>query len=120
MWTSLSHMTSGRNSTGNPDVSTYDRVGADVDAAQDRGSCINGDTVTDDRVTRNAFDNLPVLGFWEGAGTQCDTLVNFHIVANDAGSAYDNTCAVIDKKSAPNFSARMDVDAGQAVANLGH
>ena len=113
-------MTPGWNVLGNPDVSTYDRVGVDVDAAQDRGSCINGDTVTDDRVTRNALDDLPVLGFWERAGTQCDALVNFHIVANDAGSTYDNTCAVIDKEPAPNFSTRMDVDAGQTVANLGH
>ena len=47
-------------------------------------------------MTRYALDGMPLVVEWEAAGTECDALVEFYIVADDTCGADDDTCAVVD------------------------
>ena len=118
--TLLHYMAFCRDVLGDPDITTNDRIGTDEDAAQNRGSSINGDAITDDWVAVNTLDDVPFIRLWEGARSKGDPLVNFYIIPNNACRPNNDPCSMINEKATSNFSARMNIDTGKAVAYFGH
>jgi len=116
----LHYMAICRDVFGNPDITTNDGIGTDEDAAQDSGSSINGDAITDDGVAFNTLDDVPFFRPWEGARSKCDPLVNFYIIPNNACRPNNDPCSMINEKATSNFSTRMNIDTGKAMAYLGH
>ncbi len=76
----------------NPDIGSHHAALADGDAAQDGGVGIDDDVVLQDRVARDSLDRVAVLVQWETLGPQRYALIEFHIVADDAGGADDHRC----------------------------
>ena len=55
-----------------------------------------------------------------GERAQGDTLVDLHVVANDAGLANHDASPVIDEERLAHRGAGVDVDAGSTVCELAH
>ena len=54
----------------------------------------------------------------ETLGTQCDTLVQFHVIADDAGRTDYDTRTVVNGKMMSDLRTRMDVDSGFGVSHF--
>ena len=61
---------------------------------------------------------MPVLP--PAPGAEGDAVVEFDVVADVAGFADDDACAVVDAKAFANSGAGIDVDAGFAMRDFGH
>ena len=97
---------------GNPDVGSHHASLSDGDASENGGVGIDDDIVFEDRVARNALDRVAVLVEWEALGTEGDTLVELHVVADDAGGSDDHTRAMVDGEVFADGGLRVDVDTG--------
>ena len=70
-------------------------------------------------MARNAFDWLALFVEREALSTQCYSLIDLDMTANDAGGADYYPCTVVDGEIIANLSGRMDVDARFAMRHLG-
>ena len=59
----------------------------------------------------NALDGVSVVVKREALGSQSDTLIELHVVADDAGSANHHTRSMVDGEMMTDGSRGMDVDA---------
>lgn len=68
----------------------------------------------------NALDGVAVVVERETLGSQGDSLVELHVVADDAGGPDDYARAVVDGEMVADGSRRMDVDASLGMGHLGN
>lgn len=102
----------GRYTFRHPDVTADGGTFADGDTSQDGGVGIDNHIVFQYRVAGNSFDRIPLLVAGEALGSQGDSLIQFHVVTDDAGRSDDYTCAVVNSKVVSDLGTRMDVDTG--------
>src|SRR5262249_21919802 len=107
------------DAVGEPDVAADAGAPADGDAAEDGGAGVDDDIVLDDGVAGVALDGPAVVVGGEALGPQGDALVEAHPLADDAGLPDDDAGAVVDEEARADLRARVDVDAGRAVGELG-
>ena len=93
-----------------PDVAADNGVVADGDTAQDAGIAIDGDVVLDDGMAGDV-EHVAVSVFLEALGTQCHTLIERHVAADDTGLANNHSSSMINGKVFANLCTGMDVDA---------
>ena len=84
---------------------------SDGDASQYGGVGVYDDVILQYRMARNALDGLAVFVQRETLGTEGDTLIQLHVVTDDARLADNHTRAVVDGEETTDFGSRMDVDA---------
>ena len=102
-----------------PDVTTDGRVVANGDATQYRSVRIYRHVVFDNRVTRY-IQHVAVSIILEALGTQCDTLIQRDVVANDTRLTNHDTRAVVDGEVLADGGTRMDIDTRLGVGLLGN
>lgn len=108
----------GRDGAGDEGVGANDRISADDRfTAEDRRTGVNGHVVFNGGVALHTAQALAAPG---GQTTEGDTLINFHMLANDGGFTDDDAGTVINEEVTANGGAGMDIDAGDAVGMLGH
>src|SRR5678809_990454 len=90
-------MTSCRHALSEPHVPTDDRLLADGDAPQDRGTSVDHHIILQDRMARLSFNQIAVLPFCEPLGAKSHGLIETDTPSNDAGFPDDDTGPVIDK-----------------------
>ena len=100
----------GGHIVGHPDVAADNRVVANGDTAQNAGITVDGDIVLDDGMT-GYVEHISVSVFLEALGTECHTLIERHVTANDTGLANNHSCTMINGKVFAYLCAWMDVDA---------
>ena len=110
---------SGRNAFGQPHIATDRRAAPDGDAAEDRRTGIDDDVVLDDRVAWVALAQFAAVADLKAPRSKGHRLVEAHVAADDRRLADDDACAVIDEESLADLSARVDVDAGLGMGDLG-
>ena len=93
--------TLGNHATGfhifvHPHVAADDGVSANGDASQNGRIGVDDDIILDNRVARNTFYRFPVLVERKTFGTECYTLIDFDMVADDGRFAYHCAGAVVD------------------------
>ena len=93
-------------------VFTYDGI-----AAENGGSCVNGDIVQNCRVALFARKSLAAS---RGKSSQRNALINLHILADDCGFANHNAGTVVDKEVLADGCTRMDVNARFGVGVFCH
>lgn len=101
-----------------PDVPSHGSSPSDGDSSQDGGVGINDDVVLQNGVSGNAFDRVPFFIQREALGSQGHSLIEFHVIADDAGSAYHDSRAVVDGKMMAYLCTGMDVDACFRMSHL--
>lgn len=92
---------------GNPYVGSHYAAFSDGDATEDGGIGVDDDIIFEDRVARDSLDRVAVLIEWETLGSEGYTLVEFHIVADDAGSSNHHTRTVVDGEVLADGSLRV-------------
>ena len=80
---------------------------------------VNHHFVLDDRMPRATFDQGAILANLEALGAQGDSLIEPRAPADDRRLADDDTGPVIDEKPFADLGARMNIDAGLGVSDLG-
>ena len=105
---------------GHPYVGAHDAAFSDGDSAQDGGVGIYDDIVFQDRVARDSLDRIAVLIQRETLGSECHTLVELHVVADDAGGTDNHTRAMVDGEVVADGSLRIDIDTRLRVCQLRH
>ena len=95
---------------GHPYVGTNDAAFADGDSAQDGGVGIHDDIVFQDRVARDSLDRVAVLIEWKTLGSEGYTLLEFHVVADDAGGSDYHTRSMVDGEVVTDGSLWIDID----------
>ena len=105
---------------GHPHVGSHDAAFSDGDSAQDGGVGIYDDVVFQDRVARDSLDRIAVLIQWETLGSEGDTLVELHVVADDAGGTDNHTRAMVDGEVVADGSLRIDIDTRLRVCQFRH
>lgn len=84
---------------GQPDVAADDAAVTDFGAAaKDGGSGVNDHIAADVRVALPALDQRTVRLNSKALRSQCHTLIEFNMGADDGGLADNNTGAVVMKK----------------------
>ena len=104
---------------GDPHVTTDDSIVTDGNAAEDGTVAVYDDIVFEDRMAVNALDGASLLVERKALGTEGDTLVELHVVAEDAGGTDDDTRAVVDGEVVADGGGRVYVDACLAMGHLG-
>ena len=104
---------------GHPYVAANDSIVPDGDAAEDGAVAVYDDIVLEDGVAVDALDGVALCIQWETLGPESNTLVEFHVIAYDAGGSDDHSCAMVDGEMAADGSGRMYVDACLAMGHLG-
>ena len=108
----------GGDAVGEEDAGADGGAGADDGvAAHDGGVGVNGDVVFEGGMAALAAEGLSA---GETAGDEGDALIEFDVVADDAGLADDDAGAVIDEEMGADVGAGMDVDAGAAMGPFSH
>ena len=97
--------------TGDPYVGANNTAVADVDSSENCRIGIDDDIVADDRVTWNTLYWLAVLVERETLCSECYTLIELDVLADDAGSSDNHTRSVVDGEMASYCCGRVDVDA---------
>lgn len=92
---------------GNPYVGSHYAAFSDGDATEDGGIGVDDDIIFEDRVARDSLDRIAVLIERETLGSEGYTLVEFHIVADDAGSSNYHTRTVVDGEVLADGSLRV-------------
>ena len=115
----LQHLGIGGNIFGNPYVATDDGVVTDGDAAEDGTVAVDDDIVIKNGVAINALDGVALLVEREALGSEGDSLIELHMVAEDAGGTDDNAGAVVDGEVTADGGGRVYVDARLAMGQLG-
>ena len=69
-------------------------------------------------MARDALDGVAIVVEVETLGSECHTLINLHIVADDGRCADNHARAMVDGKIVANLSPGMYVDAGFGVCHL--
>jgi|GEM_PF-6794466 len=64
------------------------------------------------------FNRRMALNFFKRTATESNAVIEHHIVAYFGGLTNNNSHAMIDKKTPPNDSPRMDLDTGQKTGEL--
>ena len=116
----LRHIAARRYALGQPHIAANGRPGAHRDAAQDGGAGVDDDVVLDDRMARRAFHQRPARVHREALGAQRYRLVQAHALPEDGGLADHDPGAVVDEEAGADLRARVDVDASQRMADVGH
>lgn len=93
-----------------PEVTADDGVMAYADATEDGGVGIDGDVVLDDGMA-GLVQEASVGIVLEVAGAERHTLIEHDVMADDGGSANDDSRAVVDAEGGSDLCGRMDVDA---------
>ena len=89
----------------------------DGTAAKDGSAGINGHMVLDGGMALLAPEALSAPG---GQGTQSDTLIDLHMVADDGGLTHNDAGAMVDEEVFADGGAGMDVDTGDGMGVLRH
>ena len=92
---------------------------ADGYASEYGAIAIYDDIVLEDGVAVDTLDGVAIRIERETLGTEGDTLIEFYMVADDAGGSDDDTRAVVDGEVATDSGGRMYVDTGLAMGHLG-
>lgn len=109
----------GRYAFRHPDVTADGGTFADGDASQDGGVGIDNHIVFQYRVAGNAFDRIPLLVAGEALGPQSNSLIQLHVVTDDASCSDDHTCAVVNGEVVSDLGPRMDVDTCFGMGHFG-
>ncbi len=99
----------GRYIVGHPDVASDDRMVSNGDASQDRSIGIDSDMILYDGMAGNV-QHIAVLVVSEALRTQCHTLIERDVIADDCCLADDYACTVVNSEILAYLSTRMDVD----------
>ena len=105
---------------GNPYVGSHYAAFSDGDATEDGGIGVDDDIIFEDRVARDSLDRIAVLIERETLGSEGYTLVEFHIVADDAGSSNHHTRTVVDGEVLADGSLRVNINTGFRMRQLSH
>ena len=97
-----------------PEVTADDGVMAYADATENGGVGIDGDVVLNDGMA-GLVEQASVGIVLEVAGTEGDALIEHDVMADDGGSANDDSRAVVDAEGCSDLCGRMDVDARDGV-----
>src|SRR5580692_6848312 len=108
-----------RHIARDPYISADGRTASDRDSAQDRRTGIDDDIIFDNRMSRVALDQRAGVTDRKPLGAQRHRLVQPHALAHSCGLANDDAGSVIDEKTCIDFRARMNVDAGGRMRQLG-
>lgn len=81
-----------------PDVTSNGSSFANSDTPQNGGIGVDNHIVFQYRVAWNTLDGVSLFVARETLGTQCNTLVQFHVIADDAGRTDYDTCTVVNGK----------------------
>ena len=93
-----------------PYISAYHGILADGDAPQDSGVGVDYHVVLQDRVARNALDRIAVGIERKALRSERHTLIQFHVVANDARFANHHSCAVVNSEVSAYLCPWVDVN----------
>ena len=115
----MQHFGSGSNVFGDPHVAADDSIVPDGDATEDGAVAIYDDIVLEDGMAVDALDGVALCVEREALGAEGDALVELHVVAEDAGGADDNACAMVDGEVAADGGGRVYVDSRLAMGHLG-
>ena len=114
----LGQVAAGRYAAGQPYIATNGRTLTNGDTPQNRRARINHHIILNDRMAWMAFLQLPRLIRRKALGTQGHSLIDPHTFADDCGFSYHHTRAVIDKETAANLRAGVDINAGGRMGNF--
>lgn len=103
---------------GYPDVAAYGGASSDGDASEYACVAVNDDVVFEYGVSGDAFDGVSVVVEGETFCTECDALVEFYVIADDACGSDDYACSVVDGEVVSYLGAGMYVDACFAVCHF--
>lgn len=106
----LGQVATCRYAAGQPYVATNGRTLTNGDTPQNRRSRINHHIILNDRMAWMAFLQLARLIRREPLGTQRHRLINPHTLADNRGFTNHHTRTVIDKETAANLRAGVNVD----------
>lgn len=115
----LQHLGSWCYIFGDPYIATDDGVVPDGDASEDGAIAIDNDIVLEDGMAVNTLDGVSIRIEGEALGTEGDTLVEFHMVADDAGGSDDHTRTMVYGEVAADGGCWVYVDARLAMSHLG-
>ena len=97
---------------GYPYVSSHYAAFSDGDATEDCSIGIDDNIVFQDWVTRDSLDRVAVLIEWKTLGSEGYTLLEFHVVADDAGGSDYHTRSMVDGEVVTDGSLWIDIDTG--------
>lgn len=101
-----------------PDVGAHYGSFANGYASQYGCVAVDDDVVAENRMPGIVLDGISAGIERKTFGSQCDTLVKFHVVSDDTCRAYHNAGAVVDGEVTAYLCGRMDVDARFAVGHF--
>ena len=107
------------NIFGNPYIATNNRIVAYRDAAKDGAIAVDDNIILEDGVTVNALNGVPLSIEREALGTKGYALIEFYMIAEDAGGTNDNTRAMVNGKMTSNGSGRVYINARLAMGHFG-
>ena len=93
---------------GEPDVTANDGVMTYSDTTKDGGVGIDRDVIFQDRVTRDVF-GLAIFIVFEVLRTECNTLIQDDMRANDGRFADDNTRSVVNTEIVSYLRCRVNI-----------
>lgn len=117
---SLCDMTIWRYAVCEPYVAANRRSFTDGDAPEHGGACINHHVIFNDGMPRLTFGKAAVVVGDKTFGTERDRLIDAHAFADDGGFANHDAGAMIDKKTFTDLRARMNIDTGFGMRELGN
>ena len=94
---------------GQPDVTANDRMVSDRDTSKYGGIGIDGHIVLNDRVARNVH-YLSVLVGYKVLCSQCNSLIESNMLANDTGLSNYNPRAMVNREILADLCSRVNVD----------
>ena len=114
----VSHLLASGHIVCHPLVGTYHGIATNGDAAQYGGVGVDYDAVLEYGVTRIVLDRIAIDIERKALGSERHALIELDMIANDAGGAYHNACAVVDGEVFANLCPRVNVDARLAVCEF--
>ena len=111
----------GRDGLDEPDAAADLGVVADRRlAAEDRRVRVDDHVVLDVRMALEALHERSIVVLREGEASERHALVEPHVASDDRRLPDDDAGAVVYEEPLADRRARMDVDAGLGVGELGH
>lgn len=102
-----------------PDVTAYGRITPDGNPAQNGGIGVYNHVIFQNRMTWNAFNRFTVSIQGEASGTQCHSLIEFHIITDDTCRTNHYTGSMVDREMCADSCSRMYVNTGFAMCHFG-
>ena len=101
-----------------PYITTDDRALYDSHASQNRRVAIHGHVALENRVAR-AIDHIAFIVIFETLGTECNTLIQTHMVADDTSLTDNDTRTMVDTEIFSDRSSGMTIYTSLGVSQLG-